>query len=64
MWRLVKIENPLSRGPSGPLRSSKSGENRSTSVEKTGRLSVRGLKTACIPVLWGPAGALPLCSVG
>ncbi len=32
-----------SRGPSGPLRSSKSGENSSTSVEATGHLSVRAL---------------------
>ncbi len=36
-------ENPLSRGPSGPLRSSKSGGNCSTSVETTCHLSVRAL---------------------
>jgi len=37
-------ENPLSRGPSGPLRSSKSGENGSTPVETNGHLWVRALK--------------------
>ncbi len=57
-------ENPLSRGSMWPVANQQERKNGSTSVEKTGHLSVRGLKTARIPVLWGPGGALPLCSVG
>ena len=62
--------NPLSRGPSGPLRSSKSGKNRPTSAETTHNASTDLAKakrmrrdlagiTEGNPLSRGPSGPLP-----
>jgi len=62
--------NPLSRGPSGPLRSSKSGQNQTTSVATTHNASTDLAKAKRMrrdlagidkgnPLSRGPSGPLP-----